>query len=181
MAATCFVQPLDLVKNRMQLMGMFLLLFNTKTLFYFNFLFTGAGGAAKEHKTSFHVLRAVIKNEGIFALYNGLSAGLLRQASYTTVRMGVYTSLFDKVTREYYDGKPPGFFAKAGIGMTAGAVGAFFGTPAEVSLIRMTSDGRLPPAERRNYSSVFNALMRITREEGVLTLWVGFFLMILSN
>lgn len=31
---------------------------------------------------------------------------------------------------------------KAVIGMTAGAVGAFVGTPAEISLIRMTSDGR---------------------------------------
>ena len=30
---------------------------------------------------------------------------------------------------------------------------------------------RLPPAERRGYSSVFNALYRITKEEGVLTLW----------
>ena len=28
-------------------------------------------------------------------------------------------------------------------GMIAGATGAFIGTPAEVSLIRMTSDGRL--------------------------------------
>ena len=27
--------------------------------------------------------------------------------------------------------------------MVAGAIGAFIGTPAEVSLIRMTSDGRL--------------------------------------
>lgn len=28
------------------------------------------------------------------------------------------------------------------IGMTAGAIGAFVGTPAEVALIRMTADGR---------------------------------------
>src|SRR5699024_5629300 len=153
MAATCFVQPLDLVKNRMQLSGMshlsekiLLSLIITMVI-----LFVGAGGKAKEHKTSLHVLRAVIRNEGVFALYNGLSAGLLRQASYTTVRMGVYTSLFDKYSREYSQGKPPGFFVKAALGMTAGAVGAFFGTPAEVSLIRMTSDGRLPPAERRGY------------------------------
>ena len=34
---------------------------------------------------------------------------------------------------------------------------------------------RLPPAERRGYSSVFNALSRMAKEEGVLTLWrVGF-------
>ena len=30
---------------------------------------------------------------------------------------------------------------------------------------------RLPPAERRGYTSVFNALYRITSEEGLLTLW----------
>ncbi|CAG2101769.1 unnamed protein product [Medioppia subpectinata] len=151
MLATCFVQPLDLIKNRMQL--------------------SGEGGKAKEHKTSIHAIRAVIKNEGFSGLYVGLSAGLLRQASYTTVRLGVYASLFEKVSGD--SGKPPGFFTKAGIGMTAGAVGAFFGTPAEVSLIRMTSDGRLPLAERRGYKNVFDALIRITREEGVLTLWRG--------
>lgn len=153
MAATCFVQPLDLVKNRMQL--------------------SGEGGKAKKHKTSFHVIQSVIRNEGVTALYTGLSAGLLRQASYTTVRMGVYTSLFDTYSRDYAGGKQPGFLIKAAIGMTAGAIGAFFGTPAEVSLIRMTSDGRLPAAERRGYKNVFDALVRITREEGVLTLWRG--------
>lgn len=71
------------------------------------------------------------------------------------------------------DGTPPGFFAKAGLGMLAGASGAFVGTPAEVALVRMTADGRLPLDQRRNYSSVFNALVRITREEGLLTLWRG--------
>lgn len=40
------------------------------------------------------------------------------------------------------DGTPPNFLMKALIGMTAGATGAFVGTPAEVALIRMTSDGR---------------------------------------
>lgn len=50
---------------------------------------------------------------------------------------------------------------------------AFIGTPAEVSLIRMTADGRLPVTERRNYTGVFNALSRMTREEGILILWRG--------
>lgn len=71
------------------------------------------------------------------------------------------------------DGSPPGFFTKAGLGMLAGASGAFVGTPAEVALVRMTADGRLPLDQRRNYSSVFNALVRITREEGLLVLWRG--------
>lgn len=37
----------------------------------------------------------------------------------------------------------------------------------------MTSDGRLPLADRRNYRNVFDALIRIVKEEGVLTLWRG--------
>ena len=31
------------------------------------------------------------------------------------------------------NGEPPGFFVKAGLGMTAGVIGSFVGTPAEVS------------------------------------------------
>lgn len=150
MAATLFVQPLDLVKNRMQL--------------------SGEGGKAREHKTSVHAIRAILKNEGFRGIYTGLSAGLLRQATYTTTRLGVYTVLFETFSK---DGKPPGFLMKAAMGMTAGAVGSFIGTPADLALIRMTADGRLPAAEKRGYTNVFNALYRITTEEGVLTLWRG--------
>lgn len=54
---------------------------------------------------------------------------------------------------------------------TSGAIASFIATPTELSLIRMTSDGRLPVEQRRNYSNVFNALYRISKEEGVLALW----------
>ena len=36
------------------------------------------------------------------------------------------------------DGSPPGFFLKAGMGMAAGASGAFVGTPAEVKRKEIT-------------------------------------------
>lgn len=75
MGATFFVQPLDLVKNRMQMAG------------------------KKEYTSSFHALRTIIANEGLFAIYNGLSAGLARQASYTTTRLGIYSLLFEKFSR----------------------------------------------------------------------------------
>ncbi|CAB0030338.1 unnamed protein product [Trichogramma brassicae] len=143
MAATCFVQPLDLIKNRMQL--------------------------SKTKTSTMAVIGSIVKNEGFFAMYSGLSAGLMRQATYTTTRLGIYTWLFELASK---DGQP-NFLTKAGLGMAAGCVGAFVGTPAEVALIRMTADGRLPLAERRNYKNVFHALIRITREEGVFALWRG--------
>lgn len=148
MAATCFVQPLDLVKTRMQV--------------------SKAAGGTKP--TTLSVITGVVKNEGITTLYNGLSAGLLRQATYTTTRLGIYTWLFEKFSS---DGKPPNFAMKAILGMAAGGSAAFIGTPAEISLIRMTSDGSLPVEKRRNYTSVFNALARIYKEEGLATMWRG--------
>ncbi|KAI5753988.1 hypothetical protein M8J77_004818 [Diaphorina citri] len=147
MAATVFVQPLDLIKNRMQL------------------------DKAKEYRSSIQAFTTILRKEGVFAMYNGLSAGLLRQATYTTTRLGTYNLLLNKFKAE--DGTPPNFFQKAAFGIAAGATGAFVGTPAEVALIRMTADGRLPPAERRNYKNVFHALYRMTSQEGVLTLWRG--------
>uniref|UniRef100_A0A8C2SB16 Solute carrier family 25 member 11 n=1 Tax=Capra hircus TaxID=9925 RepID=A0A8C2SB16_CAPHI len=124
MGATVFVQPLDLVKNRMQL--------------------SGEGAKTREYKTSFHALTSILRAEGLRGIYTGLSAGLLRQATYTTTRLGIYTVLFERLTGT--DGTPPGFLLKAVIGMTAGATGAFVGTPAEVALIRMT--GCIPTMAR---------------------------------
>ena len=85
------LQPLDLVKTRMQV--------------------AKSSGAAKPSTLS--VITSVIKNEGITTLYNGLSAGLLRQATYTTTRLGIYTWLFEKFSS---DGKPPNFAMKAALG-----------------------------------------------------------------
>jgi len=145
--ATCFVQPLDLVKNRMQM------------------------SAPGQFKSGFHCMRSIIAAEGPAALYTGLSAGLLRQCTYTTTRLGVFNTLMD--SKKGPNGEAPSLAYKALFGLTAGAIGSVVGTPAEVCLIRMSSDGRLPPAERRNYTSVGNALVRIVKEEGILTLWKG--------
>ena len=49
------------------------------------------------------------------------------------------------------NGEMPNVWYKLVYGFTAGGIGSVVGTPAEVCLIRMTSDGRLPPAERRGY------------------------------
>ncbi|OAF64655.1 Mitochondrial brown fat uncoupling protein 1 [Intoshia linei] len=122
MAATMVVQPLDLVKTRMQI--------------------SVSTGTAKAYSSSPQVFFSILKKEGILGLYNG-------------------------------DDKPTSFILKALIGMTSGGIGAFVGNPTEVALIRMTADGKLPFDKRRNYKHAFNALARIVKEEGILSLWTG--------
>ncbi|XP_006611477.2 mitochondrial 2-oxoglutarate/malate carrier protein-like [Apis dorsata] len=145
MAATCVVHPMDVIKTRIQVQ--------------------------KEKTSLFNVIASIYREESILKFYSGLSAGLLRQATYTTVRLGIYNQL-----QEYWKSKyatKPNFGTLALMAATAGASGAFIGTPAEVVLVRMTSDGRLPKEQRRNYKNVFNAFARIAKEEGITTLWRG--------
>nr|CBE66766.1 CG18418-PA [Drosophila ananassae] len=150
MLATCLVQPLDLVKTRMQM--------------------SGAGGV-REYNNSLEVLARVLRREGAPALYNGLSAGLVRQATYTTARMGFYQMEVDAYRKQFETN--PSLVATMAMGITAGAVGAFIGNPAELALIRMMADNRLPLTERRAYKNVADAFVRIVKEEGVTTLWRG--------
>ncbi|XP_019173936.1 PREDICTED: mitochondrial dicarboxylate/tricarboxylate transporter DTC-like [Ipomoea nil] len=144
MLATCVIQPIDMIKVRIQL---------------------GQGSAAD-------VTKNMLKNEGFGAFYKGLSAGLLRQATYTTARLGSFRILTNKAI-EANDGKPLPLYQKALCGLTAGAIGACVGSPADLSLIRMQADATLPAAQRRNYTNAFNALSRIVADEGVLALWKG--------
>jgi solute carrier family 25 oxoglutarate transporter 11 len=62
---------------------------------------------------------------------------------------------------------------KIGAGLIAGAIGAAVGNPADVAMVRMQADGRLPPAQRRNYKSVVDAITRMAKQEGVTSLWRG--------
>ena len=112
----------------------------------------------------------MVKNEGVRTLYTGLSAGLLRQATYTTTRLGIYGSLYATFSKTH--GRP-GLAMDLAFGMTAGGVGALVGTPADMVLTRMTMDGSLPVDQRRNYSGVFDAFSRIHKEGGVRKLWKG--------
>lgn len=74
---------------------------------------------------------------------------------------------------EANEGKPLPLYQKALCGLTAGAIGASVGSPADLALIRMQADATLPAAQRRNYKNAFHALYRILADEGVLALWKG--------
>ncbi|KAL4952912.1 putative phenylalanyl-tRNA synthetase alpha subunit [Aspergillus filifer] len=112
----------------------------------------------------------ILRNNGFFGLYNGLSAALLRQLTYSTTRFGIYEELKSRFTSP---SSPPGFLTLLGMACTSGILGGIAGNPADVMNVRMQSDAALPPAQRRNYRHAFHGLVQMTRTEGVSSLFRG--------
>ncbi|KAI1848891.1 hypothetical protein JX265_001221 [Neoarthrinium moseri] len=154
MIATTVIQPVDMIKVRLQL--------------------AGEGVATGPKPSAFGVASDIIRQGKVLDLYTGLSAGLLRQCVYTTARLGFFDTFMKNLAQRAKDnGTTVGFAERAGSGLAAGGIAAFIGNPADLALIRMQSDGLKPLAERKNYKSVIDALASITRSEGVTALWSG--------
>ena len=145
MGAATFCHPLDVIRVRLQTTG------------------GGAGGG---------VLRTALTAYHQGGLYAGIGAAYLRQWTYGSCRMGIYSYLLEQHTRTTdtsSDAVP--FSRKLGMGMVAGAIGSLAGTPSELALVRLSNDGKLPPSERRNYRGVVACLRRIALEEGGIRAW----------
>ncbi|QIX01572.1 hypothetical protein AMS68_007089 [Peltaster fructicola] len=133
-----------------------------------------AGMAATTVIQPVDMIKEILASGRFLDLYTGLSAGLLRQAVYTTARLGFFDTFMKSLTaRAQAQGKKIGFGERATAGLTAGGLAAMVGNPADLALIRMQSDGLKPVASRANYRGVGDALMRIVRNEGVVALWSG--------
>ncbi len=156
MIATTCIQPIDMVKVRIQLTG------------------EGAKGGPRANPLS--VARDIVTRQGFLGLYSGLSAGYLRQLMYGTPRIGFYFT-FEGLLKQRAEenGAKIGFRERAFAGLSAGALASTIGNPAEVALIRMQSDGMRPMEQRANYRSVIDALSRIVKNEGLFALWNGCF------
>ncbi|KAL0431850.1 UNVERIFIED_CONTAM: Mitochondrial uncoupling protein 5 [Sesamum radiatum] len=113
----------------------------------------------------------IIQQDGAAALFSGVSATVLRQTLYSTTRMGLYDILKKKWTDPETNNMP--LTRKIVAGLIAGGIGAAVGNPADVAMVRMQADGRLPAAQRRNYKSVVDAISQMTKNEGVTSLWRG--------
>ncbi|KAL4879142.1 putative phenylalanyl-tRNA synthetase alpha subunit [Aspergillus karnatakaensis] len=149
-SASCFAaavtHPLDLVKVRLQ---------------------TRAPNAPSTMVGTFaHILR----HNGITGLYNGLSAAILRQLTYSTTRFGIYEEMKSRLSN---GSSPPGFLTLLGMACTSGIIGGIAGNPADVLNVRMQSDAALPPAQRRNYRHALHGLVQMTRTEGFSSLFRG--------
>lgn len=148
--AACVTHPLDLLKVTLQ--------------------------TQQEGKLSmFQLVGKVIRQQGVFALYSGISASLLRQMTYSTTRFGIY-----EVGKQHL-GNDAGFIAKILLAGGAGAAGGktfiegkkwwtniinlrvligLVGTPADMVNVRMQNDVKLPPEQRRKWVLLIELIER---------------------
>ncbi|ERN02888.1 mitochondrial uncoupling protein 4 [Amborella trichopoda] len=177
--AGCSTHPLDLIKVRMQLQGEApsaarqaatiaarqpALAFTTPNI-------ATVAAVAPPRPGPISVGLQIIRQEGAAALFTGVSATMLRQTLYSTTRMGLY----DAMKQSWSDpktGRLP-LAKKITAGLIAGGIGAAIGNPADVAMVRMQADGRLPLAQRRNYRGVGDAISQMVRGEGITALWRG--------
>lgn len=154
MIATACVQPIDMIKVRLQL--------------------AGEGVRTGPKPSPLSVTKDIIAQGKVLDLYTGISAGLLRQAVYTTARLGFFDTFQNVLSaRAQQRGEEITFVERGAAGLAAGGLAAMIGNPADLTLIRMQSDGLKPKDKRANYRSVFDALKRITATEGIGALWAG--------
>ncbi|ETV80794.1 hypothetical protein H257_06270 [Aphanomyces astaci] len=147
MVATACVQPIDMVKVQIQ--------------------------SRTAVASPFAIVRELVGSQGVTALYTGLGAGLLRQATYTTARLGIFDVLSRRL-KSSDEAKLP-FYKRAIAGLVAGGLGSIVGNPCDLVLVRMQTDAHLPVDQQKNYRGVGDAFRRIVADDGVVSLWKGSF------
>lgn len=111
-----------------------------------------------------HALTHIAREEGVLALYGGIAPALLRQASYGTLKIGLY---------HYFKKLKPGkesVLVNVLAGMTSGAVASAIANPTDVLKVRMQSASDRIYSERRSCAKFFH---QIYKEEGIHGLYRG--------
>ncbi|XP_072261957.1 mitochondrial brown fat uncoupling protein 1 [Pyxicephalus adspersus] len=152
--ADLFTFPLDTAKVRLQIQGE-----------------SAASGVINgiRYKGVFGTISTIIKTEGSKSLYNGLVAGLQRQMSFASIRIGLY----DTVKLFYTNGKEKAsIVSRILAGCTTGALAVTIAQPTDVVKVRFQAQANLHGVKKR-YSGTLNAYRTIAREEGMRGLWKG--------
>ncbi|KAI1322972.1 mitochondrial carrier domain-containing protein [Xylariaceae sp. FL0255] len=144
--AACVTHPLDLVKVRLQLRS---------------------GDAPKNMSGT---LMQIVRNTGSRGLYDGLTASLLRQMTYSTVRFGVYEDLKRRTIPE---GQKPKLPVLIGLSAFSGLLGGLSGNAADVVNVRMQQEASLPLHKRRHYRNGLDGMIKMARYEGFMSWFRG--------
>jgi len=152
MGAATFTHPIDLIKVILQ---------------------TPAVDPNAPKPTIIKTTVQIVKKQGVLALYNGLTASWLRQATYSMTRFGIYETAKQIMSGGSSDLGAVPFYQKVLLAGVSGAAGGFVGTPADMINVRMQNDIKLPMNQRRNYKHGLDGLYKVYRYEGVRCLFNG--------
>ncbi|XP_072231230.1 dicarboxylate carrier UCP2-like [Leuresthes tenuis] len=160
-AAACIADlitfPLDTAKVRLQIQG------ETRT--------SAATGTvpAMKYRGVFGTIITMVRTEGPLSLYSGLVAGLQRQMSFASVRIGLYDSVKQFYTR---GSDNVGIGSRLLAGCTTGAMAVAFAQPTDVVKVRFQAQA-MNSGHSRRYCGTIDAYKTIAKEEGIRGLWKG--------
>uniref|UniRef100_A0A7N4P5P7 Mitochondrial dicarboxylate carrier n=1 Tax=Sarcophilus harrisii TaxID=9305 RepID=A0A7N4P5P7_SARHA len=109
----------------------------------------------------------VVRTDGFLALYNGISASICRQMTYSLTRFAIYESFRDKLTAGSHGPIP--FYKKVLLGSLGGFAGGFVGTPADMVNVRMQNDMKLPVHQRRGIKKLFSGATMASSRGALVT------------
>ncbi|XP_011406045.2 PREDICTED: kidney mitochondrial carrier protein 1-like [Amphimedon queenslandica] len=144
--------PIDTAKTRLQVQGQV----------------SDATCSEIRYRGMVHALYRVFREEGFRALYHGLPAGLLRQASYGTMKIGLYH--YFKTRLALYANGTETLYMNIISGISAGAIAAAIANPTDVLKVRMQAATSIEYQRRQN---VFLAFIKLYQSEGVKGLYRG--------
>ena len=125
------------------------------------------GSSLSKYSTFSGAARSILAEEGPRGFFKGAGASVLREATYSSLRMGLYEPI--KLRYAVIAGDENSPSVKWLSAFTSGAIGAALFNPVDLVKVRLqTSTGPEPP-----YSSIANAFATIYREKGVAGLYVG--------
>lgn len=121
------------------------------------------------HNTFSATFRSILRNEGIRGLFRGITPSMLREASYSSIRMGLYEPARQFVA----PGKPLNeisLWQKIVAGFFSGGVGSAIANPTDLIKIRFQARR---PDQPKLYRNTFDAFLQIYRADGLRGLYKG--------
>jgi len=131
------IHPIDVVKTRLQVSG-------DPSTGARNYKALGIGGTCK----------IILSEEGVSAFWKGIGAAWMREASYTSLRLGLYGPIKHAMGVK----SNSHFVMKFTAGSLAGAIGSIVGNPFDVLKTRMmATEGKKPPTLGEAASALYKA------------------------
>eukprot|EP01022_Parablepharisma_sp_SALTPOND_P002196 TRINITY_DN109013_c0_g1_i1.p1 TRINITY_DN109013_c0_g1~~TRINITY_DN109013_c0_g1_i1.p1 ORF type:complete len:364 (-),score=30.07 TRINITY_DN109013_c0_g1_i1:173-1111(-) len=127
---------------------------------------------AGQKPSIFGAFNEAVKANGFTTLYKGIPAALIRQFCFAGIRIGLFFNASDYIKRTK-NKNTLSVPESAVASLSAAAIGITTVMPLDVIFVRFQAENALSPEQKRGYTSVGNAMVRIIREEGVKTFWRG--------